>query len=66
VKVIGKKKNFVINGILAAYLKAYPHKRPVSKEHDEENDKSKKAKITKYEVCRKKMLDVLKNADLFI
>ena len=27
-KVIGKKKNVVINGILEAYFKAYPHKRP--------------------------------------
>ena len=54
IKVIGKKKNFVINGILEAYLKAYPHKRPAPKEPDEHNEKSKKAKTTKYEVCRRK------------
>ncbi len=46
VKVTGKKKNFVINGILEAYLKAYPHKRPVPKEPDED-----KSKNTKYDVC---------------
>ncbi|CAF1324115.1 unnamed protein product [Rotaria sordida] len=50
VKVIGKKKNFVINGILEAYLKAYPHKRPTSKQSDENNDESTKAKTTKNEV----------------
>ncbi len=48
VKVTGKKKNFVINGILEAYLKAYPHKRPASKEPD---DESNKAHNRKYEVC---------------
>ncbi len=47
-KVTGKKKNFVINGILEAYLKAYPHKRPVPKEPDEDHEKSKKSK---YAVC---------------
>lgn len=36
VKVTGKKKNFVINGILEAYLKAHPHKRPAPKQSDEE------------------------------
>ncbi|CAF4313079.1 unnamed protein product [Rotaria sp. Silwood2] len=50
VKVIGKKKNFVINGILEAYLKAYPHKRPVSKQSDEHSDESTKMKPTKHEV----------------
>jgi hypothetical protein len=44
VKVIGKKKNFVINGILEAFLKAYPHKRPGPKELDQDYEKSKKAK----------------------
>jgi hypothetical protein len=29
VKVTGKKKNVVINGILEAFLKAYPQKGPV-------------------------------------
>ena len=33
-KVIGKKKNVVINGILEAYLRAYPHKRPEPKQTD--------------------------------
>jgi len=50
VKVTGKKKNFVINGILEAYLKAYPHKRPVSKQPDEDSDESKKVKNKKHEV----------------
>jgi len=34
VKVTGKKKNVVINGILEAFLKAYPQKRPVLKPID--------------------------------
>ncbi len=50
VKVTGKKKNFVINGILEAYLKAYPHKRPVPKEPDED-----KSKNIKHQVCEKKI-----------
>jgi hypothetical protein len=49
--VIGKKKNFVINGILEAYLRAYPHKRPTAKIPDEDPEK---AKNTKHEVCLKK------------
>lgn len=47
--MIGKKKNFVINGILEAYLKAYPQKRPAPKEPDEEYNKAKKAK---HDVCK--------------
>ena len=34
VKVIGKKKNVVVNGLLEAYLKAFPHKRPEPKTID--------------------------------
>ncbi|CAF3932907.1 unnamed protein product [Adineta steineri] len=49
VKVTGKKKNFVINGILEAYLKAYPHKRPAPKEDDDDTF-SKKMKNGKYDV----------------
>lgn len=41
VKVTGKKKNFVINGILEAYLKAYPHKRPQPKVTEENSDRTK-------------------------
>ncbi len=33
-KVTGKKKNVVINGILEAFLKAYPQKRPALKTID--------------------------------
>ena len=41
VKVTGKKKNFVINGILEAYLKAYPQKRPEPKVTENDLDKRK-------------------------
>lgn len=34
VKVTGKKKNVVINGILEAFFKAYPDKRPALKTMD--------------------------------
>lgn len=40
VKVTGKKKNFVINGILEAYLKAYPHKRPQPKVAEDDPNKT--------------------------
>jgi hypothetical protein len=50
--VIGKKKNVVINGILEAYLKAYPHKRPVLKAIDNNKCKViKKTTNTKNDVC---------------
>ena len=42
VKVIGKKRNVVINGILEAYLKAFPNKRPEAK-LTEGHDQSKMA-----------------------
>ena len=51
VKVTGKKKNFVINGILDAYLKAHPNKRPAPKEPDEDTEKAKRLKNDKHEVC---------------
>jgi len=41
VKVTGKKKNVVINGILEAYLKAFPHKRPQPR-IDDESEKTNK------------------------
>ncbi|CAF1051190.1 unnamed protein product [Adineta ricciae] len=50
VKVTGKKKNFVINGILDAYLKAHPNKRPAPKEPDEDTEKAKRLKNDKHEV----------------
>ncbi len=50
-KVIGKKKNVVINGILEAFLKAYPQKRPVLKTIDNTNCPIKTTTNTKIEVC---------------
>ena len=41
VKVTGKKKNVVINGILEAFFKAYPEKRPVLQAIDNKNSKVK-------------------------
>lgn len=43
VKVTGRKKNVVINGILEAFLKAFPHKRPEPKIEEE-------SKSSKYQV----------------
>ncbi|CAF1251860.1 unnamed protein product [Rotaria sordida] len=49
VKVIDKKKNVVINGILEAFLKAYPHKRPVLKAIDNTKCKMNTATNAKIE-----------------
>jgi len=54
VKVVGKKKNVVINGILEAYLKAYPHKRPALQTIDNTKAKMTTASNMKNEVCLKK------------
>jgi hypothetical protein len=54
VKVVGKKKNVVINGILEAYLKAYPHKRPALQTIDNTKSKMTTASNMKNEVCLKK------------
>ncbi len=51
VKVTGKKKNVVINGILEAYLKAYPHKRPILQAIDNMKCKTKTSTNQKNEVC---------------
>lgn len=45
VKVTGKKRNVVINGILEAFLKAYPHKRPAPKDDDQDKPVAKKAAV---------------------
>jgi hypothetical protein len=56
VKVTGKKKNVVINGILEAYFKAYPHKRPALQPIDNTKREMKTATNTENEVCLKKMI----------
>ncbi|CAF1199673.1 unnamed protein product [Rotaria sp. Silwood1] len=52
VKVTDKKKNVVINGILEAFFKAYPHKRPVLKAIDNRKCKIKTTTNTNIEVGR--------------
>ncbi len=57
VKVTGKKKNVVINGILEAFLKAYPQKRPVLKPIDNTTCKIKPTN----EVCLKNENDFIRD-----
>ncbi|CAF2951042.1 unnamed protein product [Rotaria sp. Silwood2] len=52
VKVTDKKKNVVINGILEAFFKAYPHKRPVLKAIDNTKRKMKTTTNAKIEIGR--------------
>jgi len=52
VKVTGKKKNFVINGILEAFLKAYPHKTPAPKQSDEEKKTDENRNQVCWKACR--------------
>lgn len=51
VKVTGKKKNVVINGILEAFLKAYPNKRPVLKPIDNSKQQIRTTTNTQNQVC---------------
>lgn len=53
-KVTGKKKNVVINGILEAFLKANPQKRPVLKPIDNSKNKVKTTMNTQNQVCLNK------------
>ncbi|CAF2071033.1 unnamed protein product [Rotaria magnacalcarata] len=52
VKVTDKKKNVVINGILEAYLKVYPNKRPTLNPIDSTKNAMKTTTSTKIEVNR--------------
>ena len=56
-KVTAKKKNVVINGILEAFLKAYPHKRPVLKSIDNTAGAVKTAANTNVQVNQDTMDD---------
>lgn len=59
VKVTGKKKNVVINGILEAFFKAYPEKRPVLKVVDA-IQQQKNARVQEFRFDYQRILDSLR------
>lgn len=51
VKVVDKKKNVIINGVLEAYLKAHPNKRPTLNDVDTPKRKMRATTNDNLEVC---------------